>query len=256
MYIHFKSPQTAAVADGAPQKADSRSRRLKNFFQISLVVIINNNQPFGGEFLNLFVAVFSQPPNFVVGRCRRYQLHTAESRQFPHIINNKSRRVRRDKRCPGQVKMQIFHIAPKPVAEPLQFGEFINSDEFNVVSIKLPFQRIKKGFGGNNAETVAPVGVKRGGNMVICADNNIIVIQSGNFVPLMRINNFDSLAGQFGKVDAVFLYQMKIAVKSGLPKKTTFFLSFKAARKAMIYISGCVGYTGRKIFGLLCFAAD
>lgn len=219
MYIHFKSPQTAAVADGAPQKADSRSRRLKNFFQISLVVIINNNQPFGGEFLNLFVAVFSQPPNFVVGRCRRYQLHTAESRQFPHIINNKSRRVRRDKRCPGQVKMQIFHIAPKPVAEPLQFGEFINSDEFNVVSIKLPFQRIKKGFGGNNAETVAPVGVKRGGNMVICADNDIIVVQSGNFVPLMRINNFDSLAGQFGKVDAVFLYQMKIAVKSGLPKR-------------------------------------
>lgn len=105
------------------------------------------------------------------------------------------------------------------MAKPLQFGEFINSDEFDVVRIKLPFQRIKKGFGGNNAETVAPVGVKRGRNMVICADNDIIVVQSGNFVPLMRINNFDSLAGQFGKVDAIFLYQMKIAVKSGLPKR-------------------------------------
>ena len=145
--------------------------------------------------------------------------------------------------------MQIFHIAPKPVAEPLQFGEFINSDEFNVVSIKLPFQRIKKGFGGNNAETVAPVGVKRGGNMVICADNDIIVVQSGNFVPLMRINNFDSLAGQFGKVDAVFLYQMKIAVKIRITKKDNILFEFQSCQKSNdIHLGMCRIYRQKNLW--------
>ena len=100
--------------------------------------------------------------------------------------------------------------------EPLQFGFFVNADEFYVMRIQLSFQRVKKGFGGNDSETVATAGVKSQRNVVIGSDNGIVAVKFLNFVPVMGINDLNAFSGQLSKGNAVFDNSFQITVKIGI----------------------------------------
>lgn len=103
---------------------------LKNFRQISKIIIIQNNQPFGRQIGNLNDAAAVKAVYFIVAGRIAGQADIHIFRQFSEVVDNKNGAVRRNKNRSVQDKVKIFVIAKKTVPETLQFRNSVTSVNF------------------------------------------------------------------------------------------------------------------------------